>query len=292
MRVLHMFNYKLNDINVEEVAKQGFTHIQISPMQGMKQEEFIWWCAYQPLGFKIIDNYFGTKQDLIDLCDRAKKVGIKVVLDVVLNHVANDPYNHLLPHKLVDKKLIKANIWKENKMVEDYEDRWQVTHWCIGMPSIDTSIKEAQKMIIDFLLECVSYGVSGFRLDALKHMATVSEGNDFLIELNKQLPKEVMENSYGEVIFSSKEILDEYAKYINVLTEGHTTDKNRTVAFIDSHDLYYEFKITQNMSHQTLINEYNILTKNFNNTLFFARPFDNLWKSEEIRKINLGSGDK
>ena len=46
------------------------------------------------------------------------------------------------------------------------------------------------------------------------------------------------------------------------------------------------------MSHQTLINEYNILTKNFNNTLFFARPFDNLWKSEEIRKINLGSGDK
>ena len=35
-----------------------------------------------------------------------------------------------------------------------------------------------------------------------------------------------------------------------------------------------------------ITHEYDILTNNFNNTLYFARPFDDFWKSEIIKRIN------
>lgn len=76
----------------------GFNYIQISPVTPTKNEtKNIWWMLYQPTDF-VIGNYLGDKKDLINLCEEAKKYNIKIIVDVVLRHLASDDYNSLLPH--------------------------------------------------------------------------------------------------------------------------------------------------------------------------------------------------
>ena len=90
--------------------------------------------------------------------------------------------------------------------------------------------------------------------------------------------------------FSPKNLIDEYCKYINVLTDSIGSDKSKLVTFVESHDSYLDDTIgyTRNMTDDMLTNEYRILCKNYPNTLFYARPFNNLWKSKEIKELNKG----
>ena len=92
--IIHCLNWRLNDIvtNLKAIAGQGFTMIQVSPMQQHKEPDNpTWWLAYQITNFKI-GNRLGTEEDIRKLCSEANKLGIKVIVDVVFNHVANDGY--------------------------------------------------------------------------------------------------------------------------------------------------------------------------------------------------------
>ena len=99
------------------VAEQGFTTMQISPpneikmaTKGVKVCEPPatvlapngknvtvapngWWMFYQPAGFQLNeseDNALGTKDEFIAMCAEAKKYGIKILVDAVINHMGTD----------------------------------------------------------------------------------------------------------------------------------------------------------------------------------------------------------
>ena len=82
--------------NLDAIKAAGFSTIQTSPMQ--PQKDFWagdsisggWWKLYQPLGMTVAtkNNALGTKQDLIELCDEAATKGMKIIVDVVTNHLA------------------------------------------------------------------------------------------------------------------------------------------------------------------------------------------------------------
>ena len=50
-----------------------------------------WWKLYQPLGLRVADenSWLGNKAELKAMCDEAEKYGIKVIVDIVANHLAN-----------------------------------------------------------------------------------------------------------------------------------------------------------------------------------------------------------
>ena len=77
---------------LENIAQAGFTAVQTSPAQasGGKGQ---WYWLYQPLGFSVQTNELGSKMDLQNLCTEADKYGIKVIVDVVANHLAGDHEN-------------------------------------------------------------------------------------------------------------------------------------------------------------------------------------------------------
>ena len=288
-RILHLFQWRLKDIenNLEVISNQGFNMIQISPIQPLKEYTYVWWTLYQPCGFTIGNNWIGSKKDLISLCNKAKKYNIKIIADVICNHTASNNNNKFLPHEKVDKILInRSDFWKEKIEVHDWNNRYEVTHFNMGLPGLNTSNHDLQDIIIKFLNELIECGVRGFRFDAAKHIGLPEEGCDFFIRvLNNLNNKEELFN-YAEVIFSDKFIIDNYAKYIKVLTDSYGSNKDTLVTFIESHDTYYEFKYTTKMTDEMITHEYDILTNNFNNTLYFARPFDDFWKSEIIKRIN------
>lgn len=107
MNILHAWDWKLNDIKsrLKRIKSAGYGAIQISPMQphvdnangakGITQDN--WWKLYQPLGFKVAtgeENILGTKNDLTSLCVEANKQGLKIIVDVVTNHLAGTNNNY------------------------------------------------------------------------------------------------------------------------------------------------------------------------------------------------------
>ena len=283
MKILHLFQWGLGSIipMIPTVKEQGFDAIQISPIQGTKDSGMEWWKLYQPTNFKIGNAQIGTREQLKELCAVANQYGIKIIVDVVLRHVAGDPQSPLAPHKDVDPDLLPY-LCKEQIPCYDYEDRWQCTHRCTGMPMLDYNNPNYRVKVIDFLNELLDCGVWGFRLDQLKHYALPQEGSDFLTCLQPY-------NFYGECFFCDQWVLDAYSKYMKVLTDGRPSDISRLVAKFETHDDFLEFKATNRMTDHMRLVEWDVLVNHCGyDSLYYARPFEDLWMSREMKEINGG----
>ena len=278
-----MFQWGLGSIipMIPTVKEQGFDAIQISPVQGTKDSGMEWWKLYQPTNFKIGNTQIGTREQLKELCAVANQYGIKIIVDVVLRHVAGDPQSPLAPHKDVDPDLLPY-LCKEQIPCNNYEDRWQCTHRCTGMPMFDYNNPNYRVKVTDFLNELLDCGVWGFRLDQLKHYALPQEGSDFLTYLQPY-------NFYGECFFCDQWVLDAYSKYMKVLTDGRPSNISRLVAKFETHDDFLEFKATNRMTDHMRLVEWDVLVNHCGyDSLYYARPFEDLWMSREMKEINGG----
>ena len=282
MKILHLFQWRINDIipELKTIKNQGFDAIQISPIQGTKDSGMEWWKLYQPINLKIGNEQIGSKKDLINLIQEARKYNIRIIVDIVLRHVAGDETYPLKPHRNVDPELLPY-LAEPIDAVNIDNDRWQCTRRCTGMPMLNYDDSNLMKLYRRFLDELVFIGVDGFRLDQLKHYALPEEGGKTLELFSRY-------NMYGEALNCSKELLNKYSKYMKVLTEGRPSDITKLVAKFESHDDYLELGLTKRMTDEMRLTEWDVLVNHLSgcDCLYYTRPFETLWKSEEMRKIN------
>lgn len=282
MKIIHLFQWPLKDIIpiIPKIKEQGFDAIQISPIQGTKDAGLEWWKLYQPTNLSIGNYQIGTKRDLRKLCAKAHSYGLKIFADVVLRHVAGDERDCLKPHRNVDKVLLNFLAEPINGWNID-NDRFQCTRRCTGLPMLDYDEPMLRALYRNFLDELTDVGVDGFRLDQLKHYALPQEGSTIL-DLFKNY------YFYGEAINCPRWLLDEYSKYMKVLTDGRPSDTSRLVAKFETHDDYLEFGWTKRMSDNIRLREWDCLVNNliYSDYLYYARPFETLWMSPEMKKIN------
>lgn len=282
MKILHLFQWRINDIipELKTIKDQGFDAIQISPIQGTKDSGMEWWKLYQPINLKIGNEQIGSKKDLINLIQEARKYNIRIIVDIVLRHVAGDETYPLKPHRNVDPELLPY-LAEPIDAVNIDNDRWQCTRRCTGMPMLNYDDPNLMKLYRRFLDELVFIGVDGFRLDQLKHYALPEEGGKALELFSRY-------NMYGEALNCSKELLNKYSKYMKVLTEGRPSDITKLVAKFESHDDYLELGLTKRMTDEMRLTEWDVLVNHLSgcDCLYYTRPFETLWKSEEMRKIN------
>ncbi|MDY0317790.1 MAG: alpha-amylase family glycosyl hydrolase, partial [Candidatus Izemoplasmatales bacterium] len=186
--ILHAWNWSMSTIEsqLEEIAIAGFSTIQISPMQPQKDFFGIgvwssqWWKLYQPLGFSIAteNHSLGTKADLISLTEAADEYGIKIIVDVVANHLAGGDNDTLNPDvrdyevDIYDMGLIRTgNGYASDSSIAS------VTRGALGgFPDLQTESEIVQQRVLDLLKEYVDAGVDGFRFDAAKHIETPEDG--------------------------------------------------------------------------------------------------------------------
>lgn len=293
MRILSLFNCRLNDIKsvLPLIKEQGFDAVQISPLQRTKDDwSNEWWMLYQPINFEI-GNRIGSREELRELCDEARRNGLIIIADTVFNHLAGlDNSGSLIPHPDCDKDLLyNPNCWKERKPVTNWDDRYQVTHYCMGLPGLNPDNHIVQEKVIKMLNEYADLGVDGFRFDAAKSIALPEEGCEFFktitYNLNRWLPI-----IYGEVLFSDKELIDKYAKYMKVLTNSEATNKESIIKYIENKDSFLSKDLgwTKDWSTDRVNNEYYQLTGNYPNTLFYDREGKDQgqWKKELIKRAN------
>lgn len=215
--ILHCFDWKYNDIKAElnNIAEAGFTTIQTSPATPGGGTG-TWWWLYQPLGFYIGTNELGTKAELESLCKEADNYGIKVIVDVVANHLAGD-------HSRIEEDLKPSKYWHTFGGGIDWKNRWQVTHGEIGMPDIATENSYVQQKVEKYVQELKSVGVDGIRWDAAKHIGVPSEGDDFWSSVTKYGLY-----NYGEILggpddrgSGNEDIMKEYTDYITVTDSNY-----------------------------------------------------------------------
>ena len=98
--MLHCMCWSYNTIkaNLDDIKAAGYSAVQTSCIQPPKDyntydstKANVWWHFYQPVDFSVADgsNWLGTKAQLKSLCDAAHEKGIKIIADVVANHMAN-----------------------------------------------------------------------------------------------------------------------------------------------------------------------------------------------------------
>jgi len=169
--IFHAFDQAFADVEtfVCELARQGYSHVQIAPAQKSNPSQE-WWARYQPVDYGVIEGK-GSEADLRSLVSRAHSCGVKVVADVVFNHMADLPQFHGLDFPSIDH----TNFHPRCDI--DYADGNRTTEldcWLGTLPDLDQSKPAVPAAHEAHLLKLLDVGIDGFRFDAAKHMPTAA----------------------------------------------------------------------------------------------------------------------
>ncbi|MBR0207868.1 MAG: hypothetical protein IJQ43_03115 [Oscillospiraceae bacterium] len=247
---LHAFNWTYNEVrdNLEGIRNAGFKNVLLMPVQQPKDGGAAWWAFYQPLSFSIGESSaLGTKDELIALCDEAEALGICILADIVVNHMANigedvkepDGTPTVYPgvQDYEPRIYLNRNEDTDGTGVTFHHNRGakgtgaDTQFYAYGnLPDLDTSNPYVQERILSLLKECIDAGIDGFRFDAAKHIETASDADypsDFwenTLEQAKLYYREKTGNelyAYGEILNSpAGRSLSSYTRYMRITDDG------------------------------------------------------------------------
>ena len=282
--IFQAWMYKLNNIPVEEVKRQGFTAIQTSPLQLTKEKihENLdnAWAIYQPINYDI-GNDLGSEENLKNLADRCHANGLKLIVDVVFHHVANERGNDI--YYLVPDEY--RHFYNDSFInINNYNSEYELTHMSLdGLPALNLENETIVNAQFNYLKQLKNAGVDGVRIDAYKHLV-----KSYRVRLAEELKKLGMfEYSYGEVIYADKQLQSSYNEiplYVN-----QSLNNSSQYGAIISHD---DFKNSDNpylrRDPNYFLAEYGYFMDNEmkQNVVYFCRPDDHIWKMDNIRYIN------
>lgn len=298
--ILHCFDWKYNDIKAElpNIAAAGFTSVQTSPAQvGVQSGK--WYYLYQPLGFYAGTNDLGTVDELRSLCEEADKYGIKVIVDVIANHLAGD-------HSNIQRDLKDSQYWHPDFKATDWKNRYHVTYGNIGggdvgLPDLNTEHSYVQQLVSNYVNSLKNLGVDGIRWDTTKHISLPSEGSNFWPSVTNQGLYH-----YGEILkgpddrdTGNEGLMKEYTNYLTVTDSDYgktlrdafasgTVPKSfgnwcargisndKLIYWAESHDTWSnnkEWGYSNEMSQNVIDRAYAVAaSRNDITALYFSRP--------------------
>ena len=160
--------------------------------------------GYDISDYYAVDKRFGTLEDYRELLYKAHKKGMKVLMDLVLNHTSKgnvwfnnsqwgkidtanninwrDVYNWKFENDIIEKYNPSTGGYDKITVKQDAESsnpswyRDGESHYYYygkfgsGMPEINYLNAATRKLVIDMAKYWMSFGLDGFRLDAVKHI--------------------------------------------------------------------------------------------------------------------------
>ena len=235
--ILHAFNWRYDDVaaQADEIAARGYRMVLVSPP--LKSEGSAWWARYQPQDYRVIDSPLGNTESFRAMSQRLAAAGVRLYADIVVNHMANEsgqrpdlnyPGQRVLDRYASDAAYferqrlfgeLRVNLlspleFREARCISDYNNVFQVQNWRLcggggdtGLPDLNDNdaavIPQRQ-----YLRALKSLGVSGFRIDAAKHMTAK--------QLARIFTEDIVADTFvfGEVITGSGLGDPEYQLYL------------------------------------------------------------------------------
>ena len=300
--ILHCFDWTISDVkaSLPNIAAAGFGSVQLSPLQRSDvRTGSPWHDLYRPydLAFK---GGLGTEAELKSLCEEAAKYGIKIIVDVVANHVDKTSGYH-------------DTWWDSNGRVRweggiNYGNRNSITHGQLGdYGDINSEDSEVQKRAKSYIQKLADLGVKGIRWDAAKHIGLPSEGCNFW----KTVTSVSGMWHYGEILDSpgpNEGIIKEYANYMSVTDNQYCNAAARDngglpggyggkwavdykigdkcVYWAESHDTYSNDNWSCNVDQSVIDRAYAAFAcRNDATALYFSRP-----NAKGFNNIKVGKG--
>lgn len=320
--ILHAWCWSFNTIreNMKDIADAGYTYVQTSPANtcfvgengGMQIfGDGKWYYHYQPIAWRIGNYQLGNRDEFKAMCDKAKKYGVKILVDVLPNHTAFDT-TAVLP-EFIEAVGGRDNLYHANGFneIKDYNDRYQCTTGAMGgLPDVNTENPDFQYYFMTYINDLIACGASGFRYDTAKHIGLPSDPLDAKSKQNdfwdvamgrKPIKGITLANKdnlfiYGEVLQDKNVKEKEYAEYFGMCASNyghsirqiisnrktsakqvsnweHTVSPEKLTTWVESHDTYCNANESASLTDTQIRLGWAIITARQNGTpLFYSRP--------------------
>ena len=171
------------DDGLARIKSLGFTAVWLTPV--VTQQEAIGagsgYHGYWGVDFLNVDPHLGTNADMLEFSKCAKKLGLKIILDVVTNHTGDViKYRGNEPYIPTESKKLKNPAWLNDinnyHNVGDMGSCWGVGNCTklgdfYGLDDLATEKPVVYKGWAEVYGKWISnYGISGFRVDTARHV--------------------------------------------------------------------------------------------------------------------------
>jgi glycosidase len=171
------------DNGLQRIKSLGFTAVWLTPLvtQTMGTDNGAGYHGYWGSDFLNVDPHLGSNEDLIAFTNCAKKLNLKVILDVVTNHTGDViSYSGTTPYVPAQLVGSKNPAWLND--LNNYHNAGNIGSCFIagdcetigdfyGLDDLATEKAEVVKGWIDVYGAWIKkYGISGFRVDTARHL--------------------------------------------------------------------------------------------------------------------------
>ena len=189
---MQLFEWRWDDVAREcegFLAPNGYAAVQVSP----PSENHIiggrpWFERYQPVSYQL-ETRSGDRAAFADMVARCDAVGIDIVVDVIVNHMADADLEHEgglvftatgtagtefgpldYPGLYAPDDFHQCGL-TDNNDIWDWNDIEQLRNCeLVDLSDLATDTDHVQETVGAYLADLASLGVKGFRVDAAKHL--------------------------------------------------------------------------------------------------------------------------
>ena len=190
---LFMWNFDSIAQECQYLGDVGIDWVLVAPPQEHIQGGE-WWVGYQPVSYQL-DSQLGNQEQFEAMVKSCSDQGVEIYVDAVINHMtgssegagtAGTDYVKYEYADLYTRDDFHACQETMDGQIADWASMTQVQECeLLNLADLRTEDESVQAKIVGYLQSLIDLGVTGFRIDAAKHMA-VSD----LQSIKSKLPAE------------------------------------------------------------------------------------------------------
>ena len=267
---------------LDYIRDLGATAIWFSPLYKSPDYDY----GYDISDYKAIDEKFGTMEDFDRLLEECHKRGLKVIMDMVINHTSTEhpwfreavsspdsPYRDyyiIRKGKIENGSLLPPSNWESTFTGSAWErigdsDEFYLHLFCKEQADLNWENPEVRKEIIDILNFWLDKGVDGFRFDVFNMFSKVYpiRDDDSKDSFQKGAPYYVDGPRMHEFL---KELNEKSFSFYDILTVGES--------FHPSAEDAREYVRESNGELDAIFSFGHLDSDNIGGKKFFPKPFD------------------
>lgn len=179
--IVTLFEWKWVDVAKEctdYLGPNDFGGVQVSPVtENVLVKGRPWWERYQPISYEM-DTRSGTEQEFREMVYECNEAGVRVYVDVVLNHMAAGVGDVVgSGGRVANPQLLEYPVYNEEDFngechIDNNRSDFNSLRNCrlTSFPDLNQGSEFVQIQMVEFLNKLIDYGVAGFHIDAAKYV--------------------------------------------------------------------------------------------------------------------------
>ena len=159
--------------NIDYIKELGFTAIWLNPILENDMDTYSYH-GYAATDFYKVDARYGTNEEYKKLCQIAQSKGVKIIMDMILNHsgsehwfVKDPPTSKWINHNNTFKPTSHKRTTHQDPYASEYDKKAFVDGWFVDtMPDLNQREALMATYLIQNTLWWIEYaGINGIRMD-------------------------------------------------------------------------------------------------------------------------------